>query len=697
MESEFSRRKFLSATAASCLAPAVAAHSLPNAGNLLALLGATPDASAATAEAQNNAGIADFSRSPFARLKPVPVRAVTIQEGFWSARRKTNADSSIPTMHDELIAHGRMDNFLRLEGKSSAPQTGPVFSDSDIYKWLEAAAFALQSGERPELKTTTDAMIREVVAAQEPGGYLNTYFVEDRKPLRMLYPTQTTGHELYCIGHLLQGSIAYYRGTGDRTLLDAGTRFIDDFLIPNYGPGPHQMGIVAGHPEIEMALIELYRTTGKRQYVDLAGYILHGDDRIPLRPAQTSYMFCGIPFTSRTKLEGHAVRAMYACCGATDYYLETGDPAYWQTLNRLWDDLVAHKLYVTGGVGARQAGEAFGDAYELPNARAYGESCAAIGNMMWNWRMLAASGEAKFADVMERALYNGINSGMSLDGTTYCYRNPLAFDPAGSSRHAEDPEGKIRNPWYDTTCCPPNLERTFAELPGYFYSTAADGVYVHLYDNSLLTWHLQDGSGLRIEQKTTYPWDGEVHIAVTPEEARDFTVHLRIPGWSQKNAVTVNGAPVAEIVPGTYLAIQRRWSAGDVIQLHFDMAVQRIKANPAVAEDRGRIAFQRGPVVFCMEMLDQADLVQQDGFSHCIAEMAGGSECRFVPDLLGGVMVLEHPGTVARSSAASPLYFNASESRPAEETRTTLKLIPYYAWANRSPSLMQVWVPYTRV
>jgi len=695
MKSEHSRRKFLAA-AASCVTPAVA-YPLASAGDLLALLAPTRDASVLSGGASNSAGIADFSKSPFARLKPVPVRAVTIEDGFWAKRRATNVRSSIPTMYEQLVAHGRIDNFLRLTGKSSAPQKGPVYSDSDIYKWLEGVAFALQSDEHPELRATADSIIRDLVAGQEPGGYLNTFYVEDRKSLRMLYPTQTTGHELYCIGHLLQGAIAYYRATSDRTLLDAGIRFVDNFLIPNYGPGTNQMGIVAGHPEIEMALIELYRTTGKRQYVDLAGYILRGDERIPLRPSQITYMFCGIPFTSRTKLEGHAVRAMYACSGATDYYLETGEPAYWQTLNRLWDDLASHQLYVTGGVGARQEGEAFGDPYELPNARAYGESCAAIGNMMWNWRMLAASGDAKFSDVMERALYNGINSGMSLDGTTYCYRNPLAFEPSGDSRYAEDPEGKIRNPWYDTTCCPPNLERTFGELPGYFYSTAADGIYVHLYHNSRMSWRLEDGTGLHIEQRTNYPWDGEVHISVSAREARDFTVYVRIPGWSSNNSASVNGTPLSGIEPGKYLAIRRRWSPGDSINLQFDMATQLIKANPAVAEDRGRVAFQRGPIVFCMEMLDQLDAVQKSGFSNCVAEPAASSKSRFVPDLLDGVMVLEHPGTVTRSPTVTSLYFATGESRPREKTRTTLKLIPYYAWGNRSRSAMQVWIPYTRV
>ena len=374
MKDHLSRRTFI-ASAAATLVPSAIINARPGGSALASLFGEGTEPESTTRPSWKDAGVIDVSRSPYAKLKSVPVSAVVIKEGFWSQRRATNLASSIPSMHDELLEHGRMDNFLRLEGKTSAAQRGPVYSDSDIYKWTEAVGFALQTSDQPELRKTADAMIQDVVAAQEPGGYLNTYYVGDKKLQRMLYDTQTVGHELYCIGHLLQGAIAYYRATGDR-LLDAGIRFVNDFLLPNYGPGANQKGIVAGHPEIEMALIELYRTTGNHAYLDLAGYILHGDERIPLRPQQITYMFCGIPFTSRTKLEGHAVRAMYACCGATDYYLETGDQKYWDTLNGLWEDLAEHQLYVTGGVGAREAGEAFGEAFELPNARAYGESCA---------------------------------------------------------------------------------------------------------------------------------------------------------------------------------------------------------------------------------------------------------------------------------------------------------------------------------
>ncbi len=685
-----SRRTFLAAAAGAAVPPAFS-----RAGGALASL--VPNSPPSSAENWKDAGVIDLSRSPYAKLKTVPVHAVVIEEGFWSQRRRTNLDSSIPSMHDELVAHGRMNNFLRLIGKSSAPQTGPVYSDSDIYKWIEAVGFSLQSGDQPGLRQTAAAMIGDVVASQESDGYLDTYYVGDRKPLRMLYPTQTTGHELYNMGHLLQGAIAYYRATGNRDLLDAGIRFIDDFLLPNYGPGPNQKGIVAGHPEIEMALVELYRTTGKRQYLDLAGYILHGDPRIPLRPQQIVYMFCGIPFTDRTRLEGHAVRAMYACCGATDYYLETGDASYWKTLNTLWNDLTRHQIYVTGGVGARETGEAFGDPYELPNARAYGESCAAIGNMMWNWRMLAASGEARFADVIERALYNGINSGMSLDGKTYCYRNPLAFDPSGDSADRHTPNGKIRNPWYDTTCCPPNLERTFASLPGYFYSTSSDGVYVHLYDNSEMNWRLHDGNGLRITQRTRYPSSGDVKLTVTPGTPSEFTVYVRIPGWSPRNTVKVNGSAIPGAHPGEYLPIHRRWSANDTIDLSFDMTVQPLRANRAVNDDRGRIALQRGPIVFCMEKLDQQHQEEAKHMCDYVARLDAPAESHFNPDLLQGVMVLEQPGTVVSPTIDRGLYFPVTESEHPTETPTTLSLIPYYAWANRAPSPMQVWIPYTKV
>ena len=347
------------------------------------------------------------------------------------------------------------------------------------------------------------------------------------------------------------------------------------------------------------------------------------------------------------------------------------------------------QMYVNGGVGARSEGEAFGDSYELPNFTAYGESCAAIGNMMWNWRMLTATGEAKYTDVIERALYNGINSGMSLDGTLYCYRNPLGFDPSGGDQ--------IRNPWYDTTCCPPNLERTFAALPGYFYSTSKDGVYLHLYDNSQLDWHLHDGTGLKVTQKTNYPWDGTADITVTPEKPTEFTFYLRIPGWSEGTEVKLNGKAVSGATAGQYLPMRRQWTPGDVISVKFNMAPQVTEANPRVAEDFGRVAVQRGPLVYCLEQLDQPQGV---ALYDVMLDLRRSSSAQFheqyQKDLLGGVVVLNHSGAATeRSSSGTRLYYQYSPVSP-KTRQVELKFIPYYAWANRAATPMQVWTPIFR-
>jgi DUF1680 family protein len=678
-----SRRRFVSATASAALFTNLHLR----ASALFA--GQSASVSLSTDPSWKDQGILNLAHSPFAKLKNIPVRAVTVGSGFWSSRRATNVDKSIPTMGKLLEVNGRMDNFLRMEGKSTAAQRGPVYSDSDIYKWLEAVGFALQSGDRPELRTLADSSIKVVVAAQQPDGYLNTYFVRERAAQRMQSETQEWGHELYDIGHLLQGATAYYRATGDRNLLDAGIRFIDDFLLPSFGPDADKKPIFSGHPEIELALVELYRMTGEKRQLQLAEYILRGDPRFKIKQERWGYVyhFCGTPFTSRTQLEGHAVRAMYACCGATDYYLETGDASYWKTLNTLWNDLVSTKMYVTGGVGARSEGEAFGDAYELPNAQAYGESCAAIGNMMWNWRMLAATGDARYTDVIERALYNGINSGMSLNGTLYCYRNPLAFDPGTGET--------IRNEWYDTTCCPPNLERTFASLPGYFYSTSSDGIYAHLFHNSELNWRLENGTPLKIVQKTTYPWEGVVDIEVTPASPTEFTFYLRIPGWSEKSSVAVNGKLVSGAVAGRYLAIRRRWTSGDAIHLELGMQPQLLEANHRVVEDYGRAAVQRGPLVYCLEQLDQPNgvAVADVALSVSPAKSQSAFTQSYEKDLLDGVVVLHHEGALVKpSDTRSELYFQSSAA-PSSATKIPLTLIPYYAWANRTPSPMVVWTP----
>ncbi|MGA3077058.1 MAG: beta-L-arabinofuranosidase domain-containing protein, partial [Bryobacteraceae bacterium] len=548
----------------------------------------------------------------------------------------------------ELEQHGVVDNFRRLEGKKDVPRRGPLYTDSDLYKWMEAVAFVLQSGEQPRLRAEFDRLTGIILAAQEPSGYLNTYWTEERTPKR--FTEMHRSHELYCMGHLIQAAIAYYRATGDRKLLDGGIRFAN-YMVENFGP--RKRPALTGHPEFEMALVELYRTTGDRRYLDFAGYLLSGVER------------------ERLHLTADQITA------------------YLKTLETLWRDLVNGKMYITGGVGSREAGEAFGEAYELPNAQAYGESCAAIGNMMWNWRMLLALGESRFADVMERALYNGINSGMSLSGTLYCYRNPL-----------ESSGEKIRNEWYDTTCCPPNLERIFASLPGYMYSTGPKGVYLNLFHSSTLDWRLEDGTGVRIAQQTEYPWKGAVDLSVDPAHAAEFSLFVRIPAWSDGATVGVKvPAPFStrQDTPkaGEYFEIHRRWSPGDKVHIEFEMKPRLVRANPLVREDAGRVALERGPLVYCLEQPDQPAF---NLFDAALLDDGTTFVSHFQSDLLGGIMVLKHRGSVVdRSFASEPLYrpFREQFERPGKVVALTF--IPYYAWANREPSRMEVWVPYTTV
>jgi DUF1680 family protein len=710
MSKDITRREFVASTLSAAAISSLASSERAIAGT------AGGASSAATAPAQpdqaseapftdqpswKDQGVLNLAHSPYAKLHNVPVRAVTVENGFWGARREANVTQSIPTMRDQLESHGRMDNFRRLEGKSTAPQMGGPGCDSHLYKWIEAVAFTLQSGDRPELRKIAEDVIDLVVAAQKPNGYLNAYFVGDRAPLSMTPEAQQIGHELYCLGHLLQATIAYYRATGDRKGLDAGIRMLNDFVMATWGPAP-KLPIISGHPEIEMSLVELYRVSGDKRYLDLAGYILQGDDRIRVPLQASIYMFSGTPFMARTQVEGHAVRALYACCGATDYYLETGDPAYWKTLNTLWDGMVGTKMYVTGGVGSRAQGESFGAAYELPNVRAYAETCGAIASMMWSWRMLAATGDAKFTDVLERALYNGVNAGTSLSGTLYCYTNPLAFDPSAGIT--------IRNAWYSTPCCPPNFARTIASLPGYFYSTSKDGLYVHLYDNSTLNWHLEDGTALKVTQKTNMPWDGDVEITVAPGQPSDFTFHLRVPSWAgDSTSVAVNGKAVEGAMAGAYLPIHRRWSAGDIIQLRLAMTPQALSANRQVVDDAGRVAVQRGPLVYCLEQLDQPGGVDLTDVSVAVS-MKPGAEftSEFKKDFLGGVVVLHRDGAVAEAAApqGSPnpkgipgaLYGPYQDQVQPQHSRSVrLTFIPYYVWANREPSAMEVWTPITKV
>jgi DUF1680 family protein len=633
-----------------------------------------------------NEGILYTDHSLNARLHTIPIEAVRLGDGFWANRRRVTTERSLPTLLDLLEEHGVLDNFRRLSGRKNVPRRGPVYTDSDAYKWIEAASWALASNEttdseKQKLRQQIDSLISDIVAAQEPTGYLNTYYVGDKAHLR--FTELVRSHEDYCLGHLIQAAIAYYRATGSRSLLDPAIKFAD-YVVDNFGPAKRPF--MTGHPELEMALVELYRTTGDSKYLEFVRYLFSGveRERMKWKESDVRYTFSGRPFTSRTDFEGHAVRALYAASGATDYFAETGDPAYKKTLDSLWTDLTMRKMYITGGVGSRSAGESFGDPYELPSEQAYAETCAAVANVMWNFRLLTVTGDSKYADVLEKALYNGANSGMSLSGTLYCYRNPLASNGE-----------KLRAAWYDTTCCPPNLERLFESLPGYFYATSRDGVFVNLYHNSELDWHLDDGTGLKLTQATSYPWSGDVRFTVTPAHPSEFTIYLRWPAWAPAVDVQVNGQPLTmtSFHKGSFMPVSRTWSKGDTVSLNFVMQPTPMASNPRVADTYGRIAMQRGPLIYALEQIDQGGAALSDIFY----KSNGSSTIDARKDLLGGVVLLKAAGSAAEKPVGEePLYqpLVLSASRPKRPM--SLTFIPYYAMGNREPTPMEVWVPMSR-
>ena len=638
------------------------------------------------------AGVVDTRNSPHARLRSVPVADVRMADGFWRPRMDANMKASIPHLLDLLEEHGVVDNFRRLTGSKQVERRGPRFTDSDLYKWLEAAAIAIQSQDAGQLRQTMDNITAEVAAAQQSDGYLHTWFVGELADTRFETIEGGHSHELYCAGHLMQAAVARYRADGDEALIDVACRFAD-LLVSEFGPGGRTD--TDSHPEIEMALVELYRATGRQDYLDLATSLL-------ARP-QASFGFA--PIAERSNLVGHCVRSGYLCCGGADYYAETGDEAMLANLKRLWDDLIKGKIYVTGGVGAHYREEEFGEPYELPNLRAYAETCAQIAHSMWGWRMLLITGEARFAEVMETIIYNGFLSGVSLAGTEYFYSNPLAanaswYDDAETAArtHPSAEGGWTRQEWWPCTCCPPNVERTIAAVPGHLFTTNAEGIWVHFYDACQASLSLEDGTPVELEVATAYPWAGDIRMTVNPSAEAAFTLSLRIPAWAQGAAVTINGnaaSPTPE--PGQYLELRRTWRPGDVVALALPMEVRFLESHPYVPENRGCVAIQRGPIVYCFEGADNPTVAMPDlhldGDRLCAADWQVAHQ----PDLLGGVTVITGPGLrPVATPAGDPLYADAGTRPDTQWEPVTVTAIPYYAWANRGETGMRVWLPVAR-
>jgi hypothetical protein len=601
-------------------------------------------------------------------LRPVPVGATRLEDGFWAPRLELLRKVTLPSQHSLLEETGRMSNFRRASGRAEGKFSGFYFNDSDVYKWLEAVGFALAYSPDVGLRDTAQGVIKEVSAAQDTDGYLDTYFALEKKAER--WRNLRDLHELYCAGHLIQAAVAYHRATGDRTLLDVATSFADN-IASVFGPGKHPG--TPGHPEIEMALVELYRSTGDEAYLDLARFFLdqRGNGVIGGRVYHVDHE----PFRELNEVAGHTVRSLYLNCGAADVYEETGERALWDALERLWLNMTERRMYVTGGVGARHDGEAFGADYELPSRHAYAETCAAIASVMWNWRMLLASGEAKYADALELALYNGVLSGISLDGDQYFYVNPLA-----------DRGGHRRQAWFPCACCPPNIARMLASLPGYLYGVSKDGLWVHLYAHSKSQIKLKN-KAVRVTQETDYPWDGEVAMVLEPEAEEAFALHLRIPGWCRRPRLLVNGEPTGvAIEPGSYARLERVWEKGNEIQLDLPMPVERILSSPLVLENADRLALKRGPIVYCLEQVDNPDA---DVWSMAISSREP-IEATYRPDVLNGVVTLRGVAHATDAEFDGKLYRPMSET-PSKKHRIGFTAIPYYAWANREPGPMIVW------
>ena len=628
---------------------------------------------------QGQAVAVDTVRSPHVLLRPLPLDAVNLADGFWEPRRRINREVTLPSQCRHLEETGRLDNFRRASGKTGGEYQGIYFNDSDVYKWLEAASWALAEHTDPGLQRMVDAAITEVEDAQRPDGYLNTYFTFERAAERW---TNFDLHEMYCAGHLFQAAVAHFRATGSRRLLDVATRFADH-ICDTFGPEEGKRQAVDGHEEVEMALVELFRVTGEKRYLEGARYFVdargHGMLGSPYGQHDPSYSQDHEPLRDQSEVVGHAVRAMYFYSGAADVYAETGEPALVEALERLWANTTTRRMYVSGGLGSRYEGEAFGKDFELPNERAYTETCAAIGSVMWNWRMLGLEAEAKYADLIEHTLYNAVLPGVSLDGQHYFYQNPLADD--GSHR---------RQPWFGCACCPPNVARLLASLPGYFYGASEDAVWVHLYAEGAATVELDGERTIRLRQRTRYPWDGGVEIDVEAEGA--FTVMLRIPAWCEEGAAfEVNGESVdAGITPGSYAKIRRAWRPGDTINMALPMPVRCVECHPYVAENAGRVALMRGPLLYCVEQPDNHDVDLRDLVLESTKPTA-----RFEPDLLGGVVVLQ---AEARSVAPDAgwedrLYRTVHQGGGNVRTEAReITAIPYYSWASRESGAMRVWL-----
>ena len=648
---------------------------------------------------------AEPNPKPLRGLREVSHESVELRDGFWGPRQKTHIEVTIPHALNALENDGHVTNFDKAAGKFDGPLRGHHAFDSDLHKALEGAMYSLRHSDDAALRWRVDAIVDRILAAQEKDGFLISYFIVQHRDQR--WEDLRLEHQMYNAGHFFELAVEHQSLTGDPRMLDAARRFADH-IDSIFGPGKRYD--VDGHEEVELALIKLYRATGERRYLELARFFLdergyaHGTERRPFDPQsvtlpvkpdgpltaeqRSAYFQATLrvrngrmqdhkPVVDQHDAVGHAVRAGYLYSAMADVVRFMDAPGYEEALDDLWRDVVDRKMYITGGVGTGQYNdEGFGDPYLLPNDSAYCESCAAIANVLWQHRMSLLKGEAKYADVMELTLYNGMLSGIAVSGDRFCYQNPLA---SGGSQRSE---------WIGLACCPTNLTRIIPQVGGLAYTTGKQRVVVNLYVAGEATLKMEDGTQVKLTQETDYPWNGRVRMKVTPEQASEFSFCLRIPGWAQGQPVpsdlyrfTDSTLPQVELkvnselidaTPGEdgYVHLQRRWQAGDVIELDLPMPIHRVVAQDKVQADEGRVALMRGPLVYCLEAVDQPGV----DLSRFALPDDAVLQAEHLADLLGGVTVLHGK---ALDGDQKPINFTA---------------VPYYAWQNRTAGAMTVWI-----
>ncbi len=628
---------------------------------------------------------ATIAQAPKRQFEPVNFSQVTINDSFWKPTLDKVATTTLQAcIYQTEVKTPRIRNFEKVARGKNEKHEGIFYDDSDVFKALEAIAYSLKNHPNPELEKKADEWIDKIAAAQLEDGYINTYYTLGRLNERW---TDMSMHEDYNGGHLIEAAVAYYQVTGKRKLLDVAIKFANHF-DSLFGPGKQHW--VTGHQELELALVKLYNVTQDKKYLTLAYWLLEERGHKYAKGytwtewKDTAYAQDAVPVREQKEITGHAVRAMYLYTGAADVAALTGDEGYMKAMQTVWEDVVYRNMYITGGIGSSGNNEGFSTDYDLPNEQAYCETCASVGMVFWNQRMNLLTGNSKFIDVLERSLYNGARDGLSLQGDRFFYGNPLASD----GRH-------FRREWFGTACCPANIARLVSSLGDYIYGYSDQGLWVNLYIGSSTTAPIGKAQ-VPVTMETNYPWDGTIKLTVQPKTKTKFKIHLRIPGWVLGEAVpgdlfvfedktksaftvSVNGKPVPYKIESGYAIIERDWKKGDLVELVLPMEVKRIVSRAEVKQDEGRVALQRGPLVYCVEDADNSG----QAWNLILPDQAT-FQTSFHKDLLDGVTTIQFD--------APTLQIGADGQSVKTETRK-ITAIPYYAWCNRGQNSMQVWLP----